>query len=107
MQKKFSFERLLPRVPELTERDCGELATNNPPLPCGDLAHRLKAYWAAGMKQGKMAKITGRKKDYIKKFTACFSRALTPPPPGAYLRKVAENRCNKVVFEIARKNVNY
>lgn len=82
MQKKFSFERLLPRVPELTERDCGELATNNPPLPCNDLAHRLKAYWAAGMKQGQMAKITGCGKDYIKKFTACFSRALYMSPIG-------------------------
>lgn len=79
MQKKFSFERLLPRVPELTERDCGEMLAYNPPLRNQQLAHRLKAYWAAGMKQGQMAKITGYEKGYIKKITACFSRALTMP----------------------------
>lgn len=103
MQKKSNFER----VPELTERDCGELAANKPPLPANDLAFRLKAYWAAGMKQGQMAKITGYGKDYIKKFTACFSRALTPAPPPEYVRKVAEKRCNEIVFEITQKNINY
>lgn len=104
MQKKSNFEK---RVPELTPRDCGEMLAYNPPLRNHQLAHRLKAYWAAGMKQGEMAKITGYEKDYIKKFTACFSRALTPAPPSEYVRKIAEKRCNKVIFEIVQKNATY
>ena len=104
MRKKSNFEK---RVPELNPRDCGEMLAYNPPLRNQQLAHRLKAYWAAGMKQGEMAKITGLGKDYIKKFTACFSRALTTPPPGEYVRKIAEKRCNEVSFEIVQKNANY
>ena len=67
-------------VPNLTRRDCGELENYRPKLPRGDLAHRLKQMWYAGMKQGQMAKVTGNGKDYVKKFTACFSRALNPSP---------------------------
>lgn len=104
MRKKSNFEK---RVPELTERDCGEMLAYNPPLRNQQLAHRLKAYWAAGMTQGQMAKITGYEKGYIKKITACFSRALNAPPPAEYVRKMAEKRCNEVSFEIAQKNANY
>jgi len=67
-------------VPYLTRRDAGELENNWPKLPVGELAHILKAYWFEGMKQGQMAKATGKGKDYIKKYTACFSRALRVSP---------------------------
>jgi len=69
-------------VPYLTRRDAGELENNWPKLPVGELAHILKAYWFEGMKQGQMAKATGKSKSYIKMFTACFSRALNPSPIG-------------------------
>lgn len=77
MQKKSE------RVPELTRRDCGELAANKPRLPVTALTWTLKRLWAEGHKQGHIAKVTGAKKDYVKKYTACFSRALKPSPIGA------------------------
>lgn len=70
------------RTPELTRRDCGELAAYNPPLPVTPATWEIKRLWAEGHKQGEIAKMTGRKKDYVKKFTACFSRALYNPYPG-------------------------
>lgn len=74
MQKKSE------RVPELTRRDCGELANYNPKLPVTAVTWIIKSLWAGGYKQGYIAKVTGQKKDYVKKYTACFSRALTPSP---------------------------
>ena len=69
-------------VPHLTRRDCGELENNRPKLPRGELAHILKTYWYEGKRQGEMAKATGKTVGYIKKFTACFGRALNVPYPG-------------------------
>lgn len=69
-------------VPYLTRRDAGELENYRPKLPRGELAHILKAYWYEGKKQGEMAFLTGKSVSYIKMFTACFSRALTPSPIG-------------------------
>ena len=80
------------KVPYLTRRDCGELANNRPKLPAGELAHWLKRYWFEGMKQGQMAKATGKGKDYVKKFTACFSRALRPSPTGETERRNPEKQ---------------
>lgn len=73
---KLSFDR----VPELTKRDAGELATNKPPLPQSPLTWELKRLWSLGYRQGQIAKMTGQKIDYVKKHTACFSRALRTSP---------------------------
>lgn len=68
------------KVPHLTRRDCGELAANRPKLPVTPLTRLLKRLWFEGHKQGYIAKVTGQKIDYVKKHTACFSRALNPSP---------------------------
>jgi len=83
------------RTPELTERDAGELAAYNPPIPITPLTWELKRLWAEGVKQGQMAKMTGQKKDYVKKHTACFSRALNPSPLCIGEGQNTEKRCNK------------
>ena len=75
MQEKLNF-----RASELTERDCGELKNYKPRIYITPLTWEIKRLWSEGYKQGQIAKMTGAKKDYVKKATACFSRALTPSP---------------------------
>lgn len=70
------------RTPELTRRDAGELKNYKPRIYITPLTWEIKRLWAEGHKQGKIAKMTGAKKDYVKKATACFSRALTLSPTG-------------------------
>lgn len=70
------------RTPELTERDAGELKHNKPRIYITPLTWEIKRLWAAGHKQGQIVKMTGAKIDYVKKTTACFSRALNIPYPG-------------------------
>lgn len=82
-------------VPHLTRRDAGELENYRPKLPRSELAHILKAYWYQGKKQGEMAKLTGKTVGYIKKFTACFSRALNVPYPEA---KEGKNQPKQVQY---------
>ncbi len=65
---------------ELTERDCGELANNKPRIYVTAQTWQIKRLWAMGYKQGQIAKGLGLKIDWVKKHTACFSRALTPSP---------------------------
>lgn len=67
-------------VPTLTRRDAGELKNYKPRIYITPLTWELKRLWAEGYKQGKIAKMTGAKKDYVKKHTACFSRALNLSP---------------------------
>lgn len=74
MQKKSE------RVPNLTERDAGELENYRPKLPITMVTWIIKRLWAEGYKQGEISRLTGTKKDYVKKYTACFSRALRPSP---------------------------
>lgn len=76
MQEKLNF-----RAAELTERDAGELKNYKPRIYITPLTWELKRLWAEGYKQGQIAKMTGTKKDYVKKATACFSRALNVPYP--------------------------
>lgn len=68
------------RTPDLTRRDLGEMLTANPPLRNIELARVIKSLWADGMKQGKIARATCQKVDYVKKFTACFYRAANASP---------------------------
>ena len=70
------------RTPNLTRRDLGEMLTANPPLRNIELARAIKVLWADGMKQGKIARATCQKVDYVKKFTACFYRAAKVSPTG-------------------------
>lgn len=72
---------LTERTPELTRRDCGELENYNPRIYVTALTWELKRLWAQGYRQGQIAKMTGQKIDYVKKHTACFSRALNAPTP--------------------------
>ncbi len=75
MQEKSNF-----RTPELTERDAGELEKYKPRIYITPLIWEVKRLWAEGHRQGQIAKMTATKKDYVKKITACFSRALKPSP---------------------------
>lgn len=68
------------RTPELTRRDCGELENYKPRIYITPLTWEIKRLWAAGHRQGQICKMTGAKKDYVKKITACFSRALNHSP---------------------------
>lgn len=85
---------LTKRTPDLTRRDIGEMLTANPPLRNIELARAIKVLWADGMKQGKIARATCQKVDYVKKFTACFYRASnhcpTEPGEGQNLEKVVQ-----------------